>query len=314
MTYHAPQAGSTGDSRMEDDAPRARACARELPPIVRAARDELFADADRHGPRAIALAMRGVPALALVPLALWLAAARPLRSWAIDAFPGSVADVVLVAPALVAFVVLAAALAPLARARVEPLVVSGLGLLALGTWLVDQGDLVVGAVPATYGAALLGVASARAVRRAVWALPLVLAAGLSDAHSVAAGVTGRLLDDGGAAAVAGAERVAPMLSVTPDVVQRVDLLVLHVPAATGTWMLGLVDIVALGMLLGLAHLFWLPLGRTALALGVALVAAVALDTTVPVLPLLGVAWVLVNARLVWRSTRFSLRRLTYLGG
>jgi hypothetical protein len=35
---------------------------------------------------------------------------------------------------------------------------------------------------------------------------------------------------------------------------------------------------------------------------------------VPVLPLLGLAWVLANARLVWRATRFSLRRLTYLGG
>ncbi|MCW2921777.1 MAG: hypothetical protein JWL76_1651 [Thermoleophilia bacterium] len=313
MTHHAPQAGSTGASRMQDEGPRVRVRARELPPVVRAARDDLFTDADRLGPRAATLAMRVIPALVLLPLALVFASARPVRSWAIDAFSGSVADVVLVAPALVAFVLLAAALAPLARTRVEPLLGAGMMLLAFGGFLVDRGDLVVGAIPAAYGAALLGVAAARAVRRAVWALPLVLAAGLSDAHSVAAGVTGRLLADGGVTTAA-AERVAPTVSVAPGIVERVDLLVLHVPAATGTWMLGLVDVVALGLLLGLAHLFWLPLGRTSIALGAALVAAVALDTTVPVLPLLGVAWVLVNARLVWRSTRFSLRRLTYLGG
>jgi hypothetical protein len=280
---------------------------------VRASCDELFTDADRHGPRAFALAMRVVPALLLVPAALAVASARPVRAWAIDAFTGSVADVVLVAPALVAFVILAAALAPLARTRVEPLLGVGVALLALGAWLVDRGDLVLATVPAAAGGALLGVAAARAVRRAVWALPLLLAAGLSDAHSVAAGVTGRLLADGGVTNTS-TERLAPTLSVAPGIVERVDLLVLHVPAATGTWMLGIVDVVALGLLLGLAHLFWLPLGRTAIALGAALVAAVAFDTTVPVLPLLGIAWVLVNARLVWRSTRFSLRRLTYLGG
>ncbi len=313
MTHHAPQAGSTGASRIEDDGPPVRVRARVLPPVVRAARDALFVDADRHGPRAMALILRVVPALLLVPAALLFASARPVRSWAIDAFSGAVADVVLVAPALVALVLLAAALAPLARTRVEPLLVAGLALLALGAALVERGDLVYAAVPAAYGAAVLGVAAARAVRRAVWALPLVLAAGLSDAHSVAAGVTGRLLDDGGVSSSA-TERLVPTMSVAPGIVERVDLLVLHVPAATGTWMLGLVDVVALGLLLGLAHLFWLPLGRTAVALGAALVAAVALDTTVPVLPLLGIAWVLVNARLVWRSTRFSLRRLTYLGG
>ena len=313
MAHHAPQAGPTGDSRMQDEGPRERVRARGLPPVVRAARDELFSDADRHGPRPLRLAMRVVPTMLLVPIALALASARPFRSWAIDAFSGPVADVVLVAPALVAFVFLAAALAPLARTRVEPLLAVGVVLLASGAWLVDRGDLVVGAVPAAYGGAMLGVAAARAVRRAVWALPLVLAAGLSDAHSVAAGVTGHLLEDGGVTD-ASTERLAPTLSVAPGIVERVDLLVLHVPAATGTWMLGIVDIVALGLLLGLAHLFWLPLGRTAIALGAALVTAVALDTTVPVLPLLGIAWVLVNARLVWRSTRFSLRRLMYLGG
>ncbi len=312
MTQHAPQAGSTGDSRMEDTGPRVDVRARELPPLVRDARDDLFTDSDRHGPRAFALAMRVIPALLVLPLAIGLMNVRDVRRLVIDSFPGTVSDVVLVAPALVALVLLAAALAPLARTRVEPLLVGGLALLGLGTWLVDGGMLVVGAVPAAYGAALLGVAAARAVRRAVWTLPLVLAAGLSDAHSVAAGVTGHLLD--GSAVGSAVERLEPTMSVAPELVQRVDLLVLHVPAATGTWMLGLVDVVALGLLLGLAHLFWLPLGRTAIALGAALVTAVALATTVPVLPLLGIAWVLVNARLVWRSTRFSLRRLMYMGG
>lgn len=312
MTHHAPQAGSTGDSRMEDTGPRVRVRASALPPIVRAARDELFTDSDRHGPRAYALAMRVVPALIVLPLAIGLMNLRDVRRLAIDAFPGAVADVVLVAPALIALVLLAAAFAPLSRTRVEPLLAAGVVLLAVGTWLVEGGMLVVGAIPAAYGAALLGVAAARAVRRAVWTLPLVLAAGLSDAHSVAAGVTGHLLAD--SAAGSAVERLRPTVRVAPELVQRVDLLVLHVPAATGTWMLGLVDVVALGLLLGLAHLFWLPLGRTALALGAALVTAVALATTVPVLPLLGIAWVLVNVRLVWRSTRFSLRRLMYLGG
>ena len=312
MAHHAPQAGLTGGSRVEDEGPRVRVRAHQIPAIVQVARDELFTDADRHGPRAFALAMRVLPALLALPLAIGLMNIRGVRRLAIDAFPGAVADVVLVAPALVALVLLAAAFAPLARTRVEPLVIVGAVLLGLGTWLVSDGMLVIGAVPAAYGAAVLGVAAARAVRRAVWTLPLVLAAGLSDAHSVAAGVTRHLLD--GNVAGSASERLEPTLRVAPDLVQRVDLLVVHVPAATGTWMLGLVDVVALGLLLGLAHLFWLPLGRSATALGAALVAAVAFAATVPVLPLLGIAWVLANARLVWRSTRFSLRRLMYLGG
>jgi hypothetical protein len=161
------------------------------------------------------------------------------------------------------------------------------------------------------GAMLLGIAASRGVRRAVWALPMLLAAGVSDAQSVRIGVTGRLLDDIGGRA---SEQLQPTLTIAAAQVARVDLLVAHVPAATGTWLLGLVDVVAIGLLLGLAHLFWLPLGRSAAALAIALAIAVMSGVAVPVLPLLGLAWVLANARLVWRSTRFSLRRLVYLGG
>jgi hypothetical protein len=78
--------------------------------------------------------------------------------------------------------------------------------------------------------------------------------------------------------------------------------------------MGIVDLVAIGALLGLAHIFWLPLGRTAIALGCALVATLLAAGPVPVLPMLGAAWLLVNAKLIWRATRFSLRRLVYLGG
>jgi hypothetical protein len=178
---------------------------------------------------------------------------------------------------------------------------------------VSRGWIVAATLPAAFAAVLLGVAAARAMRRVVWTLPVLLAAGVSDAHSVDGGVTHRLLH-GVATGTSHAVNVAAVLRVPTAMVTRVDLLVLHMPAATGTWLLGMVDVVALGMLLGLAHMYWLPLPRTALALGVALASTVLLGVPVPVLPLLGVAWVLMHARLVWRATRFSLRRLTYLGG
>jgi hypothetical protein len=103
-------------------------------------------------------------------------------------------------------------------------------------------------------------------------------------------------------------------SVDAGLVTGVDFVLLHMPVLTGMWVLGFVDVVALGLLLGLTHLFWLPLGRTALALGAALVLTAGIGGPVPVLPALGAAWVVANARLVWRATRFSLRRLMYLGG
>lgn len=275
-------------------------------------RDELFVDADRHGPRWPALVRRALPALLLLPAALVLSALQPWRSAIIDAATPELSDLVLVAPVLAALVLLATALAPLARVRVEPLLGAGLVLLGIGLWMARDGLLVAATIPTAIGAVMLGVAASRAVRRAVWTLPVLLAAGVSDAQSVQVGVTSRLLDDHVGAPVV--EHVQPTLSIAADLVTRVDLLVVHVPAATGTWLLGLVDVVALGMLLGLAHLFWLPLGRTALALGAALVLTVGLGFPVPVLPMLGIVWLLVHIRLVWRSTRFSLRRLTYLGG
>jgi hypothetical protein len=311
MAHHVPAAGPAGESRPEDEGPRASVRARVLPPQLERSCDELFEDADRHGPRWPVLVARVVPAAVLLPLALASASIEPWRRVVIDAASADVADLVLVAPALVAIVLLAAALAPLARVRVEPLLAVGALLLAIGTLLARDGALVLATAPAVSGALLLGIAASRAVRRAVWALPLLLAAGVSDAQSVRIGVTGRLLDDVGAR---GSEQVHATLAVAASQVARVDLLAAHVPAATGTWLLGLVDVVGVGLLLGLAHLFWLPLGRSALALSIALAAAVAVGAAVPVLPLLGLAGVLANSRLVWRSTRISLRRLTYLGG
>lgn len=282
-----------------------------MPPAVARSRDELFEDADRHGPRAGALAWRVAPAIVSMLVAVALTTAEPWRRTVIAATTDRMADLVLVVPVLAAIVVLGAAIAPLARIRVEPLLGAGLVLLAAGGWLVLQG-LVVLAMPITVvGALCAGVAAARVVRRAVWALPLLLAAGVSDAQSVAFGVTDRLLEgtvDGGTAQVAAATTIPAAM------VERLDLLVVHVPVATGTWLLGIVDVVAIGMLLGLAHLYWRSLPKTAIALVAALTIAVGVGSVVPVLPLLGLAWVLANARLVWHSTRFSLRRLTYLGG
>jgi hypothetical protein len=309
MAHHAPAAGPAGESRPGDPGPRASV--RALPSAIRAQRDELFEDADRHGPRWPELLRRCVPAVLALPVALAITAWEPWRGVVIDAASPDVADLVLVAPVLLALVLLAAACAPLARVRVEPLLAGGAVLLAIGTWLVHGGQLVAATIPAMLGAMLLGIAASRGVRRAVWALPMLLAAGVSDAQSVRIGVTGRLLDDIGGRA---SEQLQPTLTIAAAQVARVDLLVAHVPAATGTWLLGLVDVVAIGLLLGLAHLFWLPLGRSAAALAIALAIAVVSGVAVPVLPLLGLAWVLANARLVWRSTRFSLRRLMYLGG
>lgn len=312
MAHHAPLPDHVGMFADREEAPGASASARALAPAVADARDALFRDADRHGPRAGTLVRRAVPALALTPLALWAATWEPLRRAAIAAVEPAEADLLLVAPMLLALALLATALAPLARTRVAPLVGAGACLWASGTWLVLQGEVAWASVPTAVGATLVGVAAARVVRRAVWALPLLAAAGVSDAHSVAVGVTGRLL--AGTATGAGEANVVAVTRIPPDLVQRIDLLVLHVPAATGTWLLGAIDVVAIGMLLGLAHLFWLPLGRTAAAVAVALGTAVALGGAVPVLPLLAATWLTVHARLVWRATRFSLRRLTYLGG
>lgn len=310
MGDHAPL---IDDVRTGERASREQARPHEATPDeVRAARDELFTDADRHGPRWPALVRRAIPALALLPLALLAAAYEPWRAAVIAAASPELSDLVLVAPSLAALVLLAVGLAPLSRVRTEPVVGAGLLLLGLGLWLTTDGQLVASAVPAATGAALLGVAAARVMRRAVWLLPVLLAAGISDAHSVGGGVTHRLLD--GSMGAHAQEQVEPTLAVAPAQVEPVDLLVLHLPAATGTWLLGLVDVVAIGLLLGLAHLFWLPLGRTAVALAIALAATVGLGVPVPVLPMLGAAWVAVHARLVWRATRFSLRRLTYLGG
>lgn len=313
MGHHAPLTGAAGEAWPEDDGPRAsvRARGRVLPPALREQRDHLFRDADQHGPRRPALVRRSLPALVLLPATLLLSAALPWRSLVLDAASAPVADLVLVAPVLASIVVLATAIAPLARMRVEPLLGAGLLLLGITVWLASSGLLVAATAPGTIATLLLGIAGARAVRRAVWTLPMLMAAGISDAQSVEFGITRRLLEGVG---VRGGEQVAPVLSVPPDVVAGIDLLVIHVPAATGTWMLGLVDVLAIGLLLGLAHLFWLPLGRTALAISGVLVLTVGLGVALPVLPMLGVAWLLVHARLVWRSTRFSLRRLTYLGG
>lgn len=314
MAHHASLTGAAGESIPPGSRHGSRASmgARELPPSLRAARDELFRDADRHGPRWQVLARRVVPTLLAMLGALLLAGFQPWRAIVVAAAAPYWSDLILVVPVLVGVVVLAAALAPLARTRVEPLVGIGLVLLATGLWMVSSGVLVPAVVPTTAGALLVGIATARAVRRAVWTLPVLLAAGVSDVHSVEAGVTSRLLD--GEAPRHAVEQVDPTLSIAAELVVRADLFLLHLPAATGTWLLGIVDIVAIGMLLGLAHLFWLPLGRTGIALGLALVATVGLGVPAPVLPVLGLAWVLVHARLVWRSTRFSLRRLTYLGG
>ncbi len=275
------------------------------------ARDALFEDADRHGPRSAALAWRIVPALIAIPIAVALATLDAIRRPMVEHLSASMGDLVLVLPFVAAVVALAAAFAPLARVRASPLIVVGASLLGVGAWLVQSGQVVAATIPSTVGALLVGVASARAIRRAVWALPLLLAAGVSDAHSVAYGVTGRLIGDDAAVGVA---HVAAVTSVPVSSIADVDLLVVHVPVLTGVWLLGLVDVVAIGLLLGLSHLFWLPLGRSAAAIFAAIVVAMAVGGAVPVLPLLGAAWLAANARLIWRSTRFSLRRLTYLGG
>ncbi|MCB0879634.1 MAG: hypothetical protein KDC46_11745 [Thermoleophilia bacterium] len=311
MSRHAPLPDHVGD--LGDRAAHPGVRERALPPQLRRACDDLFTDADRHGPRRVALMRRILPAVALLPLAFATTLVEPWRRALVDLVGVDRADVLLVLPVLLAIVIMGAAMAPLARIRTEPLLGGGLVLLAVGAWMVHDGQVAWASMPSAGGALLLGLAAARVVRRAVWALPLLLAAGVSDAHSVAFGVTDRLLDDG-VQSTSGGHAVSVSTTIPVGMVERIDLLVLHVPVASGTWMLGLVDVLAIGMLLGLAHLFWLPLGRTAAALAAAVAVSVMIGGAVPVLPLLGVAWVLANARLVWRSTRFSLRRLTYLGG
>lgn len=302
MADDAPAGG------MSDDPARGST----YPPEVVAARDRLFDDADMHGPRWPVLSMRALPAITALAVTQLLSSTELWRRIVIERTSDAISDFVLVAPVMAAAVGLALALAPTARTRVEPLVAGALVLMAVGTWLVAQGWLAAATIPSTLAAAFAGIAAARAVRRAVWTLPLLIAAGASDARSVSGGVTRQLLDGTGVSE--SAATVTPELTIPPELVANIDYFVLHVPAATGTWLLGLVDVVAVGLLLGLAHLLWLPLGRTAVALAAALALTVGAGVPVPVLPMLGIAWVAVHAKLVWRATRFSLRRLTYLGG
>jgi len=305
----APDDGSIGGPSTSG----ASVTVRALPPRLVEQRDRLFGDADRHGPRFSALARRVLPGATLLPLVVWLATWSPWRALVQDVAPASLADAILLVPVLVALVVLAACTAPLARSATAPILAGGALLLALGAGVIHGGEFVAATVPAAYGAVLVGIAAARALRRAVWALPVLLAAGISDAHSVRGGITNDLLS-GVTSDSAATERVQAVLRVPASAVAQVDYVVLHIPVATGTWVLGLVDVIALGLLLGLTHLFWQPLGRVGCALAVALVITIGAGSPVPVLPVLGIAWALANARLVWRSTRFSLRRLFYLGG
>ena len=283
-----------------------------VPPALRAAVDALFEDAARHGPRMPALARRIAPAAASFAAVLWLAGWMPWRTVLETTMSARAADVALVGPIFAAVVVFGWALAPLVRVPTIPLVLGGGGCMGLGLLLVHDGLLVVASLPSVFGALLLGVSAARVLQRAVWIVPILAAAAISDIRSVQGGVTDRLLDD--VAGGASTQYLDPVFRIAPAALAPVDSFVLHLPAATGTWMLGLVDIVAVGMLLGLCHLQWRPEGRTAFALAGALVVTLLVSTAVPVLPVLGVAWILTNARLVWRATRFTMRRLTYLGG
>jgi hypothetical protein len=283
---------------------------------VRARVEQLFADADQHGPRAVELVRRTIVALLVVLGAVALTASSSWRD-AIYAAVGSgrVLDPLLVLPVILAMVVAGTLTAPLVRVPAVPLALVSAVLALTAVLFVGRGMLVVGTVPALLAALAAGTLAARAMRRAVWALPMLLAAGVSDARSVSNGITHALLE--GAARAGGSAPhtlSAPVLRVPAAAVAQLDYVVIHVPVAHGTWLLGLVDIFAVAVLLGLTYTYWLPQRRTAVALGAVLLGAAALGTTIPMLPLLGAAWVAVHARLVWRSTRFTLRRFTYLGG
>lgn len=277
--------------------------------------DALFRDADRHGPRSSQLIRRAALPLAALPLAIAVALMPVVRDALMQlALPVRAADAVLVVPALAMLLAFGGVCAPLSRLATWRVLVPALVLLAGGEWLVARGALVWSTLPLAIGALLLGIAAARTVRRAVWVLPVLLAAGLSDLQSVRSGTTRQLLDHAGTGSTNLHVATHMSASVPADQVAALDAFVLHLPALSSMWLIGLVDIVAIGLLLGLAHLYWLATRRVAAGLLCVLVVAMLLPGGVPVLPLLGVAFVVVNARLVIHSTRFSLRRLLYLGG
>ena len=277
------------------------------------ARDEFFQNADRHGPRLPDIIRRSAIASAVLPMVLSVATFTPVRAWLSGELSPRAADLALIAPSLAALLVAAAMLAPLARVSVTPLLVAATCLLVPAVWLTSTGAFIAAMLPLALAGLLIGLAGARTMRRAVWALPVLLAAGISDAQSVRGGVTHDLLGavDGGPTSHTFTTAIT---SVDPGLVTGIDYLLLHLPVLSGMWVLGFVDVVAVGLLLGLTHLFWLPVGRTSVAIGLALVLTAGIGGPVPVLPALGAAWLLANARLVWRATRFSMRRLMYLGG
>lgn len=284
---------------------------RAIPEQLRRSLDEIFMDADRHGPRLHRVTLRVAPSVALTALMLWVTMNQSWREFVVENTSQRLSDLILVAPVLAAMMILAAVCAPLVRMRALPVVLMGLALLAISSLMVYQGAVVHATVVALCGALLVGVASARIVRRAVWVLPLLLSAGLSDAHSVASGVTENLLSEVQSTA---AQPSVVTSTIDPSMISQLDYMVLHVPVATGIWMLGIVDVVAIGLMLALTHLHWRSVSLSALAITAALILAVSAGTAVPVLPVIGIAWIVTNASLVWNSTRFTVRRVTYLGG
>lgn len=271
----------------------------------------LFRDADQHGPRGGKLITRLVAPVTVLAVACALAVLPAWRTTVAGAVDGDLARIAFVVPVLAGLLLCAAVLAPLVRVGLLRLLVPAAVTASAGVLLVSDGQLLWSSVPLAGAALLVGAAAARAVRRAVWVLPLLLVAALSDAHSVAAGTTRGLL---GADRPAAAEVVAAQLPTRfpPSDVRFIDYVVLHLPSAEGFWMVGLVDIAAISLLLGLSHMYWLPVRRAAPALGAVLAAAAASGATLPLLPLLGVAWLAVNIPLVWRSTVFSVRRALLL--
>jgi hypothetical protein len=248
------------------------------------------------------MTIRAVASVVLVPLGITVAAVLAQHV-------GSASDLAIVVPSLAGIVAGGLLLAPLARIRTSALAAVAVLCLVPMAWLVLDGELVLAAPFGAFGALALGLAAARLVYRAVWALPILLVASISDAQSVHGGLTNKLLDTGSTEAAGHV-----VTSIAPSAVQTIDFLVVHVPAHSDLWVLGLVDVLAVGLLFGLTHMYWQPIPRTALALLAALLIAAAASVPVPVIPALGLAWAVANWRLIWRSTRFSLRRLTYLGG
>lgn len=196
-----------------------------------------------------------------------------------------------------------------AWARLDTMALAVVAVAGLGTsaWLVHLERPLPATFAAIAGATAAGFLVAGSVARVTWLVPLAIAGSLSDARSVAHGTTHALLQAATVRDTVDMSGVAGVrLFASPPT--NLDLLVLHLPAISGPWVLGSIDVVVVALFVAATVQFRLSIIRTVIALTTALTVAAIPDHGVAVIPLLSAAYVLVHARPLVRAGSYAWRR------